>query len=141
MQQVFERVRARRSLTQHAFFGDFFAELKNTFPFFTSRDVRNIQRAVDSRIMDFDLPAEWLTNPQVFHKQDYDHKKGMITELMRANLKGVSLAEVRLEEVLHYVDNMVRIAEGGKERRISDLMGELEVQREAQRRMLHGASH
>jgi hypothetical protein len=49
--------------------------VQQAFPFFTSRDVRNIQQAVNTRVMDFDLPEAWFEDLDTFFALDYDGKK------------------------------------------------------------------
>lgn len=135
VRDVYEKVSREHSPTEHAFYGRFFAELKSMFPFFTSRDVRNIQRAIDSRLMDFDIPSEWFEKRELFCEQSYDRKKSMIVELMKATMKGLSFAEVRLQETVRYLETMVEIAETGKERRVKELLDDFDVRREAERRL------
>ena len=101
---IFARVRERRDPSEHAFFAELFAAVKAEYPFFTSRDVRNIQRAVDGRIMDFDFPPEWLANPEVFFRQAYERRSPCSRELMRANMGGLSFGDVRLQEAIRYLD-------------------------------------
>ena len=42
-------------------------------------------------------------------------KKAQLIELMHANMRGLSFAQIRLQEVIQYLDNMVRIAEVTRE--------------------------
>ncbi|WP_345189914.1 hypothetical protein [Algibacter agarivorans] len=51
--------------------------MQKAFPFFSSRDVRNIQSAVSLRFTDFDLEEDWFKNPEVYFKQDYQTKFNM----------------------------------------------------------------
>ena len=133
---IFERVRARYEPTEQVFFAELFAAVKAEFPYFTSRDLRNIQRAVDGRIMDFDFPPEWLENPETFFRTAYDRKVAMIRELMRANMGGLSFGDIRLQEAIRYLDNMVRIADAGRRRRIDEAAEQLAIQSEARAKVL-----
>ena len=92
--------------------------VKEKYPFFTSRDVRNIQKMVSGRILDFDLEPSWLDEPEEFFLKDYETKKNMLIELMKANMKGLSFAEIRLQETIKYLDNMVKIATAEERREI-----------------------
>lgn len=132
---IFEQVMKRHQPDEHEFFAEFFLKVKEQYPFFTSRDIRNIQRAIDSRIMDFDMPEEWMNNPEVFFKKDYDSKRSMIVELMKSAMKGLSFAEVRLQETIRYLDNMVRIADTGRNRKIQELVDDYDLRHEAQQRI------
>ena len=134
VRRVFEKTVEQSKITEHKFFAELFAALKSEFPFFTSRDVRNIQRSIDGRVMDFELPSEWFENPETFFRQTYAVKKVMLTDLMKQNMKGLSFADIRLNETIRYLDNMVRIQDTGRERRITELATEFEIRREAERR-------
>jgi hypothetical protein len=120
----------------HAFFAHLFAAVKVEYPFFTSRDVRNIQRAVDGRIMDFDFPSEWLEQPELFFRVAYEQKVEMLRELMRTNMHGLSFGDIRLQESIRYLDNMVRIADTGRRRRIDEAAEQMSIQAEARRKAL-----
>jgi len=139
IQNIFSKVREKYDVNQHEFFSVFFARVKTVYPLFTSRDVRNIQEAVDSRIMDFDFPADWLENPEVFFRQSYGRKVDMIKELMRENMRGLSFAQIRLQETIRYLDNMVRIADTGRKRRILEAAEYMRIQREANLEVFGGS--
>ncbi|MFA6526286.1 MAG: AAA family ATPase [Candidatus Buchananbacteria bacterium] len=102
----------------HRYFAVLDFEVKKVFPKFSSRDVRNIQKAVDERLGDFDFPADWMENPETFFRQPYDRQREMSLDLMKQNMKGLSFAEVRLQESMRYLDNMVAITEMGERREI-----------------------
>lgn len=133
--QVFEGVKKLHKPSEHQFFAVFFARLKEVYPMFTSRDVRNIQQAVSTRIMDFDLDPAWLNDPEVFFHKDYDTKRGMLTDLMKKNMKGIAFPEIRLQETVRYLDSMVRIVDAGRERHLGELISQMELQREAQQKL------
>ncbi len=42
---------------------------RKIFPFFSSRDVRNIQSAISLRLTDFDLEEDWFENPDKYFKK------------------------------------------------------------------------
>jgi len=119
---IFRRTLKQSDPTNHAFFGMLFEAVQQEFPFFTSRDVRNIQMIVDGRVLDFELPEEWLDHPDQFYHRDYEAKKAMLVELMLGNMKGLSFAEVRLQEAVSYLDEMVRIMDAGHEREVDELV-------------------
>lgn len=132
MKRIFAATEKEHSLKEHVFFAKLFQSVKAEYPFFTSRDARNIQRAVDGRLMDFDFPSEWLENPEIFFRQPYDQKMSMIKELMKRNMRGLSFAEIRLQEAIRYLEAMVRIADTTRTRRINELVEGFELQSEAQ---------
>ena len=140
VRRIFDEVRRDHKPSDHAFFARVFELVKQEFPLFTSRDVRNIQQAVSSRIMDFDLDPGWKDNPEVFFRKDYDTKRGMIVELMKANMKGMKFHEVRLQETIRYLDGMVKIVGAATERQVEETVRQIEIRREAERRILGGGA-
>jgi hypothetical protein len=120
LKRIFRQVCEKCDPKQHAFFGDLFTAVRAEFPFFTSRDVRNIQQAVDGRILDFDLPSEWLEKPEQFYFLGYDQKLAILTDMMHNNMKGLSFSEIRLQEVVAYLDQMILLAEVTRQRTIDE---------------------
>jgi len=133
LKEIFNRVVSSHKPHEHNFFATFYFEVKRVFPYFTSRDVRNIQQAVTNRIMDFDLPNDWIEKPDTFFFRDYETKIGMLKELMRTSMKGLTLYEIRLQEAVRYLENMVRIAHEEKNRYLNDLVSRMRLQREAEK--------
>lgn len=125
VRDIFEAVEKEHGENEHAFFAELFVRIQQAFPFFTSRDVRNIQQAVNTRVMDFDLPEVWFDDLELFFALDYQGRKAKLIELMHANMKGLSFAEVRMQETVRYLDNMVRIAQVTRERRIDEMVEEV----------------
>ena len=87
--ETFEKIDKIHDTNEHLFYAALFKEIQKIFPFFSSRDVRNIQSAVSLRLTDFDLEKGWFDNPEIYFKQDYETKYNMLQELMRANMKGL----------------------------------------------------
>ena len=135
IKNIFERVKKEFKPNEHAFFAELYRRVQQSFPFFTSRDVRNIQQTINTRVMDFDLPNDWFENHELFFTRDYDTKKTMLIELMHANMKGLSFSEIRLQEVVQYLDNMVRIANVTRERRIDDMVEDVLLREEVAERL------
>lgn len=133
IREAFEAVLSRCNPTEHIFLAEMFSEVKKIYPSFSSRDVRNIQSAVDSRIMDFDFPDEWMEDPEIFFRQPYDTKTNMVKELIRATMKGLSFADIRLEEAIRYLDSMVRITDAAKVRAIEQRAEEIRTYRAAEK--------
>ncbi len=131
---IFDKVKSQHDVNEHRFFGGLFAGVQSVYPAFSSRDLRNIQTAVISRVLDFDFPTDWMGDPTLFFKQPYDEKKGMLIEVMKGNMCSLSFAEIRLEEWLRYLDNMVDIADKDRNRKIDTMVLEFEVQAAARSR-------
>lgn len=138
VKEVYESVLKEMDPTSQEFFGAFYARVQKHYPFFSSRDLRNIQKATDARIIDFDLPEDWWENPETFFKQDYDTKLNMLRELMKSNIGGLSFAQIRLREALFYVDTAVRINQTGIERDIQESAKRMHIQNEANKRLRNG---
>ena len=118
---------------EHLFFANLYKEIQNVFPFFSSRDLRNIQSAISLRLTDFDLEEDWFDNPEIYFKQDYETKFGMLQELMRANMKGLDFSEIRRQEVVRYLDNVATIADTDFKRKVEARVAQMNVEIEARK--------
>jgi hypothetical protein len=127
IKRIIELVTKGHDPSSHEFFSVVYTEVKKVFPGFTSRDVRNVQSAVTSRILDFDMPTEWLDDPQHFFAKSYDEKKNLLMDLMKANMKGVSFAALRFEEMLRYLDTMADMANIDFDRKVAQTIESMRV--------------
>lgn len=116
---------------EHAFFGHFYKLVLKQFPFFSSRDLRNIQKAIDARIIDFDFPEDWWEKEETFFKKEYNEKKNMLIELMKSNMGNQTFSSIRLNQSLYYLDNAIRIVQTGINRRIDEMSEQLYIQTKA----------
>ncbi|WP_027234338.1 AAA family ATPase [Leisingera caerulea] len=96
---------------------------------FTGRAIKNITDAVKVRAMDFELPDEWMENPELFLFKDYDAKKAMIEELREP----ITTAMV-IQEINRYADSEFRYAGKSDEAEISKMVRNMGLQQEAMRR-------
>lgn len=128
---TFEKVSNKYKDNEHMFYAHLYTEIQKIFPFFSSRDVRNIQKAVSLRLTDFDLESDWFKNPEVYFKKDYDTKFGMLQELMRANMKGLDFSDIRRQEVVRYLDNVATIADTDFKRKVDARINQLNIETEA----------
>lgn len=131
---VYNSIEKNHSLNSHQFYANLFKEIQKVFPFFSSRDVRNIQSAISLRLTDFDLEDSWFENPDIYFKQDYDTKFSMLQELMRKNMKGLDFSEIRRQEVVRYLDNVATIADTDFKRKVETRIGQMNVELEAKQR-------
>ncbi len=139
IRRIFEGVRRRFTNDGHDFFAALFTAVKQELPSFTSRDVRNIQRAVDARVLDFDFPDAWMERPELFFRSDYATKRAMLVEQMKLNMGRLSFRDIRLQETVRYLDTMIAVADSGRERRINGLIQDFELEHEARGRFAaHG---
>lgn len=132
---IYEYVVKDHRPKEHDFFGKLYTEVQKHYSFFSSRDLRNIQKSVDARLIDFDLPSEYWENPELFFRKEYDTKLTMLKDLMKNNLKGQTFFQIRLYEALNYIETAVRINETGKEREIKQTMERMRVEMEARKRL------
>ncbi len=126
--ETFNKVQAKYKDTEHMFYAHLYTEIQKVFPFFSSRDVRNIQKAVSLRLTDFDLESDWFENPETYFKKDYDTKFGMLQELMRANMKGLDFSDIRRQEVVRYLDNVATIADTDFKRKVDARINQLNIE-------------
>ncbi|WP_422104732.1 AAA family ATPase [Winogradskyella sp.] len=131
---TFEKVSKKYEDDDHMFYAHLYTEIQKIFPFFSSRDVRNIQKAVSLRLTDFDLETDWFENPEIYFKKDYDTKFGMLQELMRANMKGLDFSDIRRQEVVRYLDNVATIADTDFKRKVDARINQLNIETEARER-------
>jgi AAA+ superfamily predicted ATPase len=131
---IYEQAEAKHKETEHLFYAELYQRIQKAFPFFSSRDIRNIQSAVSLRLTDFDLPTEWFEDAEAYFRKDYDTKYGMLQELMKANMKGLSFSDIRKQEVVRYLDNVATIADTDFKRKVDQRLHEMNVQTEARRR-------
>jgi hypothetical protein len=138
VRQVFESVSKKHEDDDHMFYAHLYTEIQKIFPFFSSRDVRNIQKAVSLRLTDFDLESDWFENPEIYFKKDYDTKFGMLQELMRANMKDLDFSDIRRQEVVRYLDNVATIADTDFKRKVDARIDQLNVETEARQQFEKG---
>ncbi|WP_375279707.1 ATP-binding protein [Pseudooctadecabacter sp.] len=102
---------------------------------FTGRAIKNITDAVKVRAMDFELPDEWMENPELFLQKDYDTKKAMIEEMRQP-----ITVEMVIQEINRYADSEFRYADKSDEVAIENMVRDFGRQEEAKKRYLEGKS-
>ena len=129
--EAFERTEKSFQSGDHMFYASLYKEIQKIFPFFSSRDVRNIQSAISLRLTDFDLEKDWFENPEVYFKKDYDTKFNMLQELMKSNMKGLNFSDIRRQEVVRYLDNVATIADTDFKRKVDARINQMNIELEA----------
>lgn len=132
--EVYDRVEQQYKTSEHMFFASLYKEIQKIFPFFSSRDVRNIQSAISLRLTDFDLEQDWFDNPETYFKKDYETKFNMLQELMKTNMKGLDFSEIRRQEVVRYLDNVATIADTDFKRKVDARINQMNIELEARER-------
>ena len=131
--EMYEKAEDKYKDTEHLFYAELYKNIQKAFPFFSSRDIRNIQSAVSLRLTDFDLPEDWFENPEAYFKKGYDEKFGMLQELMRGNMKGLNFSDIRRQEVVRYLDNVATIADTDFKRKVDQRIHDMNIQQEARK--------
>jgi energy-coupling factor transporter ATP-binding protein EcfA2 len=132
--QVFEAVRARiGELDTIAKLGAYLKAIQEADERFTGRAIKNITDAVKVRAMDFELPDEWMEEPELFLFKGYDEKRAMITELRRP-----ITVEMVVQEINRYADSEFRYADKSDEVAIEGAVRDMRRMEEAKRRYLEG---
>jgi hypothetical protein len=129
--EAYSKAELLHSADNHLFFASLYKEIQNIFPFFSSRDVRNIQSAISLRLTDFDLEKDWFENPEIYFKKDYNTKHNMLQELMKANMKGLNFSDIRRQEVVRYLDNVATIADTDFKRKVDVRVNQLNIETKA----------
>jgi len=129
--EAYEKNEKNHEANDHMFYANLYKEIQKIFPFFSSRDVRNIQSAISLRLTDFDLEKDWFEDPDRYFKKDYDTKFNMLQELMKANMKGLNFSDIRRQEVVRYLDNVATIADTDFKRKVDARVNQLNIDLEA----------
>ena len=103
---------------------------------FTGRAIKNITDAVKVRAMDFELPDDWMENPDLFLFKPYDDKLAMIRGLMTP-----ITVDMVVQEINRYADSEFRYADKSDEVAIEGMVREFGRQEEAKRRYLEGKAN
>lgn len=128
---TFEKMEKLHEENDHMFYASLYKEIQKIFPFFSSRDVRNIQSAISLRLTDFDLEDNWFDDPELYFKKDYETKFNMLQELMKSNMKGLNFSDIRKQEVIRYLDNVATIADTDFKRKVDKRVDQMNIELEA----------
>ncbi len=136
LRAVFDRVRDEvGELDTIARMGTYLKAIQQADERFTGRAIKNITDAVKVRAMDFELPDEWMENPDLFLFRDYDTKKAMI-----ADLRVPITTDMVLQEINRYADSEFRYADKSDEAAIEAMVRDYGRTEEAKRRYLETKS-
>ncbi len=131
---VWDRVMAQQGQPDTiAKLGTYLKAIQEADARFTGRAIKNITDAIKVRSMDFELPDEWMENPDLFLRKSYDDKKGMIEALRKP-----ITVEVVVQEINRYADSEFRYADNSDEAAVTKLVRDFGITDEAKRRYLAG---
>lgn len=125
--EAYDKAEKLHKTNEHLFYAGLYKEIQKIFPFFSSRDVRNIQSAISLRLTDFDLEQDWFDKPDVYFKQNYETKFNMLQELMKGNMKGLDFSEIRRQEVVRYLENVATIADTDFKRKVDARVNQMNI--------------
>ena len=111
--------------------GSYLKGIQEADPRFTGRAIKNITDAVKVRAMDFELPDEWMEDPELFLFKGYDEKKAMIED-MRQEIT----VEMVVQEINRYADSEFRYADKSDEVAIAGAVRDMERMEAAKKRYL-----
>ncbi|WP_299047008.1 ATP-binding protein [uncultured Tateyamaria sp.] len=134
LMEVFDRVHSEvGALDTIAKLGTYLKGIQQADERFTGRAIKNITDAVKVRAMDFELPDEWMENPELFLFKSYDEKKAMIEEL-----RVPITVDMVVQEINRYADSEFRYADKSDEVAIEAMVRDFARQEEAKKRYLGG---
>ena len=107
-------------------FGEYLHAIGKSDPRFTGRAVKNISDAVRSRMMGFDLPAEWLEKHAAFFARPYPERVEMIREL-----QGEVTPEIVMQEINRYADSEARYSDAAQQREFEQRVAEILLDKRA----------
>ncbi|MEM6277144.1 MAG: ATP-binding protein [Pseudomonadota bacterium] len=132
--EVFDRVYSQvGELDTLAKLGTYLKGIQEADSRFTGRAIKNITDAVKVRAMDFELPDEWMEEPDLFLRKGYDAKKAMI-----ADLRVPITTEMVIQEINRYADSEFRYADKSDEVAITNMVRDMGRTAEAKKRYLEG---
>ena len=132
--RVYERVQSQiGDLDTLAKMGTYLKGIQEADDRFTGRAIKNITDAVKVRAMDFELPDEWMEEPDLFLFKDYDTKLAMIKDLRQP-----ITVDMVIQEINRYADSEFRYADKSDEVAIENAVREMGRMEEAKRRYLEG---
>ncbi|GGX58330.1 ATPase AAA [Tateyamaria omphalii] len=132
LMDVFDRVHSDvGELNTIAKLGTYLKAIQQADERFTGRAIKNITDAVKVRAMDFELPDEWMENPELFLFKAYDEKKAMIEDL-----RVPITVDMVVQEINRYADSEFRYADKSDEVAIEAMVRDFRRQEEAKKRYL-----
>jgi len=113
--------------------GSYLKAIQEADPRFTGRAIKNIADAVKVRAMDFELPDEWMEQPDLFLFKGYDEKRAVIEDMRQP-----ITVEMVVQEINRYADSEFRYADKSDEVAIDGMVRDMGRSVEAKKRFLGG---
>lgn len=132
LEAVFDKViKSTGKLNTIAKLGTYLKGIQEADERFTGRAIKNITDAVKVRAMDFELPDEWMENPELFLQKPYDTKRAMIADMSKE-----ITVDMVIQEINRYADSEFRYADKSDEIAIENMVRDFGRQEEAKKRYL-----
>ncbi|TYC48282.1 ATP-binding protein [Rhodobacterales bacterium] len=132
LMKVFENVEAGIGrLDTIAKLGTYLKAIQEADERFTGRAIKNITDAIKVRAMDFELPDEWMEDPELFLFKDYETKRSMIADLAQP-----ITVDMVIQEINRYADSEFRYADKSDEVAIDNAVRDMQRMEEAKRRFM-----
>jgi len=132
LEKVFDAVtKSTGKLNTIAKLGTYLKGIQEADPRFTGRAIKNITDAVKVRAMDFELPDEWMENPELFLQKPYETKRDMVADLSQP-----ITVDMVIQEINRYADSEFRYADKSDEIAIENMVRDFGRQEEAKKRYL-----
>ena len=134
LMRVFDQVsKDIGSLDTIAKLGTYLKGIQEADERFTGRAIKNITDAVKVRAMDFELPDEWMEQPDLFLFKGYDEKLAMIKDMRKP-----ITVEMVIQEINRYADSEFRYADKSDEIAIDNAVRDMQRMEAAKKRYLSG---
>ncbi|MEM9631129.1 MAG: ATP-binding protein [Pseudomonadota bacterium] len=135
LSRVFDRISGQiGNLDTIAKLGAYLKAIQEADERFTGRAIKNITDAIKVRAMDFELPDEWMEDPDLFLFKDYETKKSMIADLAQP-----ITVDMVIQEINRYADSEFRYADKSDEVAIENAVREMQRMEEAKRRFMEAS--
>jgi energy-coupling factor transporter ATP-binding protein EcfA2 len=109
--------------------GQYLKALQEVDDRFTGRSIKNITDAIKVRAMDFELPDEWIEDPDLFLFRGYDEKLAMIKDMTKP-----ITVDIVIQEINRYADSEFRYADKSDEAEIESAVRDMHRLDEARKR-------
>lgn len=131
LRKVYERVIKDHKFNSPHFLAAMETAMQKECGLYTSREARNVRTNIDTIMADFDLPQELWDKEELYFLKSFEEKVNILTELLQANMKGKSFAEIKALEALKYMDTFININLSESDRKIQKMVDDMLLRDEA----------
>ena len=104
------------------FFAAFFYLMKQRQKTFSLRDCANTVDGAKAHVAGFEIPLDWITEPNQYIEKELDHKNGLIAELAthHVDTSGINFAQMLDQKAVYYAEEALRMAETKRQREVEE---------------------